>query len=101
MQVVLSKIPDTGSVCAGPSRGGGEAGKNSRAPSSHGGLELSTVLTHGGPLGFEFQTKVHKNKFLFIFVLSVLLVLVDLCWSWWALGFSQVRFMDITDLPKL
>src|SRR6218665_817292 len=91
-------------VAAGrPVERGGEAGKNSRAPSSHGGLELSAVLTHGGPLGFEFQTKVHKNKFLFIFVLSVLLVMVDQdpYWSWWALGFSQVRFIDITDLPKL
>src|SRR6218665_2482224 len=37
-------------------------------PSSHGGLELSAVLIHGRPLGFELQTKVHKNKFLFIFV---------------------------------
>ena len=61
---------------ARPVERGGEAGQNSRAPSSHGGLELSAVLTHGGPLGFELQTKVHKNKFLFIFVLSVLLVLV-------------------------
>ena len=79
----------------------GEAGKYSRAPRSHGGLELSAVLTHGGPLGFELQTEVHKNKFLFIFVLSVLLVLVGPYWSWWALGFSQVRFMNITDLPRL
>src|SRR6218665_2582542 len=49
-----------------PVERGGEAGKNSRAPSSHGGLELSALLTHGGPLGFELQTKVHKNKFLLI-----------------------------------
>ena len=56
---------------------------------------------HGGPLGFELQTKVHKNKFLFIFVLSVLLVLVGPYWYWWARGFSQVRFMDLTALPKL
>src|SRR6218665_2079134 len=84
-----------------PVERGGEAGKNSRAPSSHGGLELSAVLTHGGPLGFELPTKVHKNKFLFISVLSVLLVLVGPYWSWWALGFSQLRFMDIMALPEL
>jgi len=29
----------------------------------------SVVLTHGGPIGFELQTRVHKNKFLFISVL--------------------------------
>jgi len=70
---------------------GGETGTNSRAPSSHGGLELSAVLTHGGSLGFELQTKVHKNKFFFRVI----------NWSWWALGFSQVRLMDITALPEL
>src|SRR6218665_3747866 len=69
-----------------PVERGGEAGQNSRAPSSHGGLELSAVLTHGRPLCFALQTKVHKNKFLFISVLSVLLVLVGPYWSWWALG---------------
>src|SRR6218665_3046025 len=69
-----------------PVERGGEAGKNSRAPSSHGGLELSAVLTHDRPLGFKLHTKVHKNKFLFISVLSVLLVLVGPYWSWWALG---------------
>src|SRR6218665_3823012 len=80
---------------AGPSRGG-------RGRKKFPVLEPSVVLTHGGPprLRFELQTNVHKNKFLFISVLSVLLVLVGPYWSWWALGFSQVRFMDITALPK-
>ena len=81
---------------SGPSRGRGERQEKIPGPQAlMGGLELSAVLTHGGPLGFELQTKVHKNKFLFIFVLSVLLVLVGHYWSWWALGFSQVRFMNI------
>src|SRR6218665_1118854 len=44
------------------------------------------------PIGFELQTKVHKNKFLFISVLTVLLILVGPYWSWWALGFSQVCY---------
>jgi len=30
---------------------------------------INAVLTHDGPLGFELQTTVHKNKFLFIYVL--------------------------------
>ena len=54
----------------------------------------------GGPLGFELQTKVHKNK-LFISVLSVLLISVGPYWSWLVLGFRQIRFMDITALPEL
>jgi len=84
-------------------REGGEAGKNARAPSSHGGLGLSAVLTHGGPLGFELQTKVHKNKFLFISVFSAILILVGLYCMVLVdpIGFSQVRFMDITALPEL
>ena len=52
-------------------------------PALMGGLELSALLTHGGPIGFELQTKVHyKNKFLSLFVLSVVLVLVGPYWSW-------------------
>src|SRR6218665_3870026 len=59
------------------------------------GPELSAVLTHGGPLGFELQTTVYKNKFLLpcykyywswwtpIGLGGPLLVLVDPYWSWW------------------
>jgi len=45
-------------------------------PSSHGGPELSAVLTRGWSLGFELQTTVHKNKFLF--------PCYQYYWSWWA-----------------
>src|SRR6218665_3850532 len=41
-------------------RDGGEAGRNFRAPSSHGGPELSAVLTHGGVLGFALQTSTYS-----------------------------------------
>src|SRR6218665_3865175 len=34
----------------------------------------SAVLTHGGRLGFALQTTVHKNKFLFISMLLLVLV---------------------------
>jgi len=54
----------------------------------------SAVITHGGPLGFELQTTVHKNKFLFISMLKVLLVLLGPYWSWSALGFNLVSLMD-------
>src|SRR6218665_1509819 len=48
---------------------GGEAERNFRAPSSHGGPEFSAVLTHGRQLGFEIQTAVGPypriNSYLF------------------------------------
>ena len=81
-------VPDSG-----PSRGGERQEKIPGPPALMG--------ASGGPLGFELQTKVHKNKFLFISVLSVLLISVGPYWSWLVLGFRQIRFMDITALPEL
>jgi len=55
-------------------REGGEAGRNFRAPSSHGGPELSAVLTHGGVLGFALQTSTYSYVFpCYLYH-----------WSWWA-----------------
>src|SRR6218665_2053290 len=59
-----------------PVERGGEAGRNFKALSSHRGPKLSAVLTHGGSLDFALQTTIHQNTFLFISVLSVLLVLM-------------------------
>ena len=82
-------------------REGGRGRKKFPGPSSHGGPELSAVLTRGWFPGFELQTTVHKNKFLFMSALLVLLVLVGPYWSWWALGFSLVSPVDKTVLPEL
>src|SRR6218665_3547599 len=60
-----------------PVERGGKARKNSRAPSCHGGPELSAVLTRGGPLGFELQTTVHR-------IYSYLFSCYQYYWSWWA-----------------
>ena len=64
MQTFIRETPKKG-------REGGEAGKNSRAPSSHGGLAQCRISPWRTPIGFELQTKVDKNKFLFISMLSV------------------------------
>src|SRR6218665_2468063 len=99
------RSPKVGPTCR-PVVRGGEAERKSRAPVSWGPrVQCRINPWQATRLRASNNSRpLSKNKFLFISVLSVSLVVVGPYWSWWAPRLhlvSLVGLMDKTALPEL